>query len=421
MGRRLKEIRGCLLIGILILAVSMSVAALAGRRAFVDYEKEVRSGITALLGAVKEQYPDVREEELISILNGNSKQAQGEKVLRQYGITDDIMVFAVAERSERQILVTVSGCVAAAGLLLMLLFFLFWRRREKRLEKLTEYIRRVQRRDYSLALSENSEDELSHLQNELYKLTVMLKEGMEREKRQREAVSDAVSDISHQIKTPMTSMQIMTDNLLESRDMPQELRVRFLREIARQIEGVNWLVQTLLRLSRLDADVVEFERDRICAADLAEAVCERLAVFAEVREVSLAVTGDTGAYIFADESWSEEALANIVKNAIEHSRAGQTVTIHIEENDVYTKIEVKDTGEGIAPEDIRHIFDRFYRAKNASPDSVGIGLAMAKTIVEKQGGYIMADSKEGKGTVFTIKYMKLFFKESPESHLLSLE
>lgn len=111
---------------------------------------------------------------------------------------------------------------------------------------------------------------------------------------------------------------------------------------------------------------------------------------------------------------------NIVKNAVEHSRNGTAVTISISENDVYTEIKVRDCGEGIAGEDVKHIFERFYRARNAAGDSVGIGLALAKTIIGKQGGYIMVDSKEGEGTTFTVKYMKLFLKESPKSHSLSL-
>ena len=133
------------------------------------------------------------------------------------------------------------------------------------------------------------------------------------------------------------------------------------------------------------------------------------------------MTGSREAVFYGDEGWCAEAFANLVKNAVEHSSAGQTVTIHIQENDIYMKLEIIDQGEGIAPEDCKHIFDRFYKAKNASPGSIGIGLAMAKSIVEKQGGYISIDSTEGEGTVVTIKFMKIFYRKSPESHLLSLE
>lgn len=406
---------GVILLGCILVSFGVS------RRVFRSYESEVRDKVAAILGTVKEQYPDIREEELIQILNADGNKAAGEQLLLEYGITKQVMLFASDAGYEKHFGTTVIISVAVCGICLIALFLGFYQKREQRLKELTEYIRHVQRGDYSLALSDNSEDELSLLQNELYKLTVMLREGLEREKHQREAVLEAVSDISHQLKTPMTSMQIMTDNLMEAENMPGEVRMRFLREISKQIEGISWLVQALLRLSRLDADVVEFASEKICAAELAEGVCDRLAVLAEVKGVSLQVIGSKEAEFYGDEGWCAEALTNLVKNAVEHSYEGGTVAVCIQENDIYIKMEVKDTGEGISPEDCRHIFDRFYKAKNASPGSVGIGLAMAKAIVEKQGGYITVDSKEGEGTTVTIKYMKLFYGKSPESHLLSVE
>lgn len=420
MERKKKVIQYSLYAGVLV-GICMLAVLLVSRYLFEEYQTEVRSRMAAMLGTIEKQYPDVRKDELIKLLNADENVSGGEKLLSKYGITDRMMVFSVDTAYQRRFGLLAAAGTGICGVSLLVLFLLFYRKRELRLQKLTEYMQRVQRRDYSLSLADNSEDSLSRLQNEIYKLTVMLKEGMEREKHQREAVLLAVSDISHQLKTPMTSMQIMTDNLIEAEHMPEQVRLRFLREIARQIEGVNWLVQALLRMSRLDADVVTFAHERICAAEFAETVCDRLAVLAEVKEVKLAVTGSREAVFYGDEGWCAEAFANLVKNAVEHSSAGQTVTIHIQENDIYMKLEIIDQGEGIAPEDCKHIFDRFYKAKNASPGSVGIGLAMAKSIVEKQGGYISIDSTEGEGTIVTIKFMKIFYQKSPESHLLSLE
>lgn len=386
-----------------------------------SYEKQIRTSVGSLLGAVREQYPDIREEELIAVLNQEETDSRGEKLLEQYGIPGEVSVIAALEPRKQKIVLAAGLGVLAAGGVLLAVFFLFLRGRERRLAELTEYMGRVSRHDYSLALSENSEDELSHLQNELYKITVMLKEAAERDRQQREALQQSVSDISHQLKTPLTSVQILLDNLLEDGEMEASVRFRFLEEISRQTEGVNWLIGALLKLSRLDADVVEFAHERIRIADMMEEICQKLAVLAEVKEVTLLVQGKKNAFIWGDYQWNTEALMNIVKNAIEHSKNGTAVTITISENEVYTEIAVKDCGEGIAPEEVKHIFERFYRAGNAAKDSVGIGLAMAKTIIEKQSGYIMVDSKEGEGTIFTVKYLKIYLKESPKSHFPSLK
>ena len=421
MGSRKKKgfwgwVRMCVLITIAAALLAAFFAWLQCR----SYEKQMRSSIGSLLAEVVKQYPDIREEELIAVLNRETAGSDGEKLLNQYGITKEVAVIAAMEREKRKTSFAAGLGALAAGALLLLAFYLYIRERERRLSELTGYMRKLSRRDYNLALIENSEDELSHLQNELYKVTVMLKEAAERDRLQRQAVQESVSDISHQLKTPLTSVQILLDNLMEDGEMEEQMRFRFLKEISRQMEGVNWLIGALLKLSRLEADVVEFAHERILVADMMEIICQKLAVLAEVKEVELILRGKTKVFIWGDLQWNTEALLNIVKNAIEHSRSHTAVTITVAENDVYTEVVISDCGEGIAPEEIKHIFDRFYRAGNAAKDSVGIGLAMAKAIIEKQGGYIMADSKEGEGTTFTIKYMK-YFTESPKSHFPSLQ
>lgn len=419
-SRKKKGFWSCVRISVLIILAASLLVIFFTWQQCRSYEKQMRSSIGSLLEEVIKQYPDIREEELIAVLNRETADLDGEKLLNQYGITEEVAVIAAMEREKQKTALAAGLGVAAAGILLLLVFFLYIKGRERRLSEMTEYMRRLSRRDYNLALLENSEDELSHLQNELYKVTVMLKEAAERDRTQREAIQESVSDISHQLKTPLTSVQILLDNLMEDGEMEEQMRFRFLKEISRQIDGVNWLIGALLKLSRLEADVVEFERKRIRVADMMDKICRKLAVLAEVREVELIVQGEKKVFIWGDLQWNTEALTNVVKNAIEHSRSHTAVTITIAENDVYTEIAVSDCGEGIASEEIKHIFDRFYRAGNAAKDSVGIGLAMAKAIIEKQGGYIMVDSKEGEGTTFTIKYMKLF-SESPKSHFPSLQ
>lgn len=233
----------------------------------------------------------------------------------------------------------------------------------------------------------------------------MLKETAEIAVASKEALSKSVSDISHQLKTPLTSILILLDNLNESENMDNDTRKDFLREISKQIKDMNFLVIALLQLSRLDAGVVEFLNEEINLSIMINEIKNNLEIMSEVKNVELDIKGKKDVYINGDYNWNKEAIQNIVKNAIEH--ASSKVTIDITENDVYCKLEITDDGGGINEDDIKHIFERFYKASNSSENSIGIGLSLAKEIIEKQNGYITVESKIGMGSKFIIKYMKI--------------
>ena len=223
---------------------------------------------------------------------------------------------------------------------------------------------------------------------------------------QKAALADSVADISHQLKTPLTSVMVLMDNLAENPDMDRNLRQRFMSEITRQFTGMSWLISTLLKLSRLDAGVVELQKAPFNMRAFVEEVLQRLEMAAEWGQVSFSLDIPESAVLDADKKWTAEALLNIVKNAVEHSPAGSLVEISGEENDVYAVLAVRDYGAGLAREELQKLFMRFYNGRGAREDSTGIGLALAKEIVEKQGGYISVDSLEGKGNLFQIKFLK---------------
>lgn len=237
----------------------------------------------------------------------------------------------------------------------------------------------------------------------------MLKEEAENSISQKEALAMSVSDISHQLKTPLTSVLILLDNLSQSDNMDKVTREKFISEIARQIEGMNWIVISLLKLSRLDAGVVDFSNIKIDANKLIENILSNLEIMAELKNVSFKVENirKEKAYFNGDYNWNKEAIQNIIKNAIEHTKENLKVTIQIEENDVYTSISITHEGNGISAKDLKHIFDRFYKSENSSENSFGIGLSLSKSIIEKQNGYIGVETKEGKGTSFKVKYIKI--------------
>ena len=188
--------------------------------------------------------------------------------------------------------------------------------------------------------------------------------------------------------------------------MEEETKKQFTHEIRRQIEWMNWLILALLKLSRLDANVEEFHQEKISLEKLIQNVIQNLAIPIEIKNQNIIVDGKEDSHFEGDYKWQQEAVTNIVKNCIEHNKDGGNIFIKYEENNLYTKISIKDEGEGISKEDLRHIFERFYKGKNSSENSVGIGLALAKSIIEKNNGMITCKSEEGKGTEFVIKYMK---------------
>ena len=234
----------------------------------------------------------------------------------------------------------------------------------------------------------------------------MLKESAEISIKEKTQLSDSIADISHQIKTPITSIRIMLDNIKENPQMDEATKNEFINDISNQVDWISSLVISLLKLARLDAGVIELNRQEIKVEELVQNVVRNLAILLEVKNVSVEVNIPDGAVFFGDYSWQLEALTNIVKNSIEHSRENSKIYIIAESNNFFLKIIVKDEGNGILKEDIKHIFDRFYKSKNSSEDSIGIGLSLAKSIIEKDNGYIEVTSKLEKGTEFEIKYMR---------------
>ena len=187
--------------------------------------------------------------------------------------------------------------------------------------------------------------------------------------------------------------------------MDENTKQAFIYEISRQIEWINWLIISLLKLSKLDSGTVEFTTKEIDVGNLINDVIKKLSIPIEIKNQNI-IVNDNAAKFTGDYNWQLEAITNIVKNAIEHTPENKNIYINYEENNIYTKITIRDEGNGIDSNDIKHIFERFYKCKNSSENSVGIGLALSKAIIEKDNGYITCFSKVNEGTVFEIKYMK---------------
>ena len=289
------------------------------------------------------------------------------------------------------------------GAAFIVMYFFFTGKRYADIAELDSYLVKVLAGGEVPDITDQQEGELSILKNNIYKATTTLNYQKELLANDKKALSDAIADISHQLKTPLTSMMVMND-LLGSEEDPEK-RAEFLRTQSGQLDRMNWLVQTLLKLSKIDAGTIVMKPEEILARPLIAEVIKPFEVQMDIKNIACGISlEDT--VIKCDRNWTLEALQNIVKNCIEHMEDGGRLDISCEETNLFAQIVIKDTGCGIAEEDIPHIFERFYKGKNAGKDSVGIGLALAKSIMEGQHGDILVSSKEGVGTEFKVRFYK---------------
>lgn len=291
----------------------------------------------------------------------------------------------------------------ALGIILSVVFYVFTKQRYRKIEELNDYLSEVCSGNYELAVNDNAEGELSILKNNLYKVMILLRTASEDAKKDKLYLADSLADISHQLKTPLTSMMIITEVLQDEKD--EEKRAGFIRIIEEQLERMKWLITTLLKLSKLDADTADFNMKSLNCADIIDRSINPFLVQAEIRKIK--ISKHVNPFIFTgDENWSVEALENIIKNCLEHTSDGGTLNINTNSTTIYNEIEISDNGSGIAKEDLPHIFERFYHGKNSSAESVGIGLALSKAVFSKENANIDVKSKEGIGTKFTIRFYK---------------
>lgn len=368
------------------------------------YSKIVNEKINDIINNVMEKYPEVKEEDILKIIN--NRDDSSENILEKYGYDDELSYIKELRENINKNLINTAVLIGIFGIASLSIFMRYVLIQEKELKEINEYIKEVNNKNYSLKIEDNKDGELSRLRNELYKTTVILREAAENSEEEKEKLSIAIADISHQLKTPLTSIRIMLDNISDNPDMPQEIREDFIQDISKQVEHMSSLVISLLKIAKFDAGTIKMENEEIDAKKLIDSVINNLAILIEIKEIEVITKIDEKAIFIADYKWQQEALTNILKNAIEHSQPKSNIYIIVENTSIFLKIKIKDEGQGIEQKDLKHIFERFYRAKNCNEDSIGIGLSLAKTIIEQNNGYIKVTSEVGKGTLFEIKYIK---------------
>lgn len=360
--------------------------------------------VAKLFSIVNEKYPDLTIEEFVDELNNEDEYDS--KLLNLYGIDlyDD-----VASLSSKKILnemyITDLFILILSSFIIIIIINIYIGKNNKDIKKLIYYVEEINKKNYKLDMISNKEGYLSILQNEIYKTMVMLKESAVNSLSDKQKLKNSLSDISHQLKTPLTSISIMLDNIIDNEDMEDDIRNDFIMDIKREIVNINFLVYNILKLSLFDTNTVKLKKEIISINKVIEDAIKNVSLLADLKNIEIKLENEKTADVKLDFKWEVEALTNIIKNSIEHSYEEGIVLINVEATDLYTEVMIKDFGCGIDKKDIKNIFKRFYKL-NDNDNGFGIGLSLAKEIIEADNGRIKVKSELGKGTSFIIRYMK---------------
>lgn len=360
------------------------------------YTKNYNITVAKLCALIHEKYPDVSDGSIAAILNDSSIDSDdtnlkaADKLLKKYGIDmeKDSAVLSNEKALKGALWLDIFLVVLFAGgfcIYIVLIRFSF----KRQVRQAADYLRRINQGDYRLVMADSTEGEISILK-------------------------DALSDISHQLKTPLTSLSINLENLEGNPDMASENRNRIMRRAKRDVDNISHMVQAIFKLSRLEADVVEFDEKDTLLSEIVSEAADNVMALCDLRDIRLSIDegSDKDACIHADAYWQCEAITNIVKNAVEHAES--EVKIGFYRYEMYAEITVQNDGEAISDEDKKHIFTRFYSGSGQPADSIGIGLSLAEAIVRHDNGYILVEyckkdvlneKNECSGTRFVVRYL----------------
>lgn len=372
---------------------------------YKTYTKNFNNKISAIINVIKKDYPKITDKEIIEIINNDTLKTND--FFNKYGIdVNNKSILIKNDRDYHKFLAINLSFLTITVAILLIIYIRYNYKKEKDIKDIIKCIEQINKKNYEIQIDSISEDELSILKNEIYKTTIMLKETAENSNKDKLNLKKSLEDISHQLKTPLTSILVMLDNIIEDSNMEEKIRNDFIVDIKRNVLNINFLVQSLLKLSKFDANTIHFVKQENDLKTIVEESIKNVSTLCDLRNINIKLNIKENSKIICDDKWQIEALTNIIKNAIEHSKNNSNIIINIENNNVYSMIEVIDFGEGIAKKDIKHIFERFYKCKNTKTDSIGIGLALAKTIVEEDKGTISVESNKLE-TKFIIKYYKI--------------
>lgn len=365
------------------------------------YKEKYNMFVNNIISVIKEKYPDISNKNIIDILNNKTNL----NYLNEYGIdVDDEFALISMHKENKKILIINNVILGSFILVLSIILIINKNYENNKLEEIIHLIEEINKKNYNLNIKGTDETMISKLKNEIYKTVVMLKNDADNSLKDKLIIKTYLEDISHQLKTPLTVINISLDNLIDNPNMDEKNRNEFISKISKEVTNINNLIQNLLKLSKFDVNVINFVNKSVSIKEFINKSIDKISLIADLKNINIKVNILNDFSLNIDLNWQIEALSNIVKNAIEHSNENDIVYINCNDNKIYSKIEIINNGI-INDKDLNKIFDRFYTNKKGYSESVGIGLSLAKNIIEKNNGKIDVYSKDGK-TIFTIKYYK---------------
>lgn len=365
------------------------------------YKEKYNMFVNNIISVIKEKYPDISNKNIIDILNNKINL----NYLNEYGIDVDDEFALISMQKENKKIFIINNVILGSFILALSIILIINKNYEnKKLEEIIYLIEEINKKNYNLNIKGTDETMISKLKNEMYKTVVMLKNDADNSLKDKLIIKTYLEDISHQLKTPLTVINISLDNLIDNPNMDEKNRNEFISKISKEVTNINNLIQNLLKLSKFDVNVINFVNKSVSIKEFINKSIDKISLIADLKNINIKVNILNDFNLNIDLNWQIEALSNIVKNAIEHSNENDMVYINCNDNKIYSKIEIINNGI-INDKDLNKIFDRFYTNKKGYSESVGIGLSLAKNIIEKNNGKIDVYSKDGK-TIFTIKYYK---------------
>lgn len=400
-----KEVKKILFLNLIYFFIIIIIGLVLSLYSFNLYKKNLIRNNSVLVGNILKNHPELEEEIINELVLNNDTYDYGVKILNKYGLDDPKYFDYLKLNNElkQNIILTNILFIIILFMLVSITYLIFIKNQYRKINKIDKYMNKILNNDYSLDIRDYVEGDISTLKNDVYKMTIKLKEQTELSIKDKKYLEETLADISHQIKTPLTSMYVIND-ILSDNDLDKKSQIEFLNKNRNQLERIEWLVTTLLKISRLDSGMVTLKRDNINIKDLIKKTIEPIKIMAELKNILIETNVETSNF-YLDFNWTLEALTNILKNACEHTHNNGSIKIEVNENPLYLNIKIIDNGVGISESDKKHIFDRFYKGKT-NKDSIGIGLNMAKKIINLQNGEIECISKINEGTTFDIKFYK---------------
>lgn len=401
-----KEVKKFIITEVILFVFVLLVMAAFNTILFVQYKNTLIENNSYVMAAIVEKHPELESEVINHLIKGDTDVEKGYQILEKYGLTDVDSLNYIQRMQSLRDKIHVYNFTFTIFLFgsLSAIYFFFMKKQHQKIEEINKYMVNLLNGDYSMDIRDYDEGTMSNLKNDIYRITVLLKNQSERDKKAKKDLEDVLSDISHQLKTPLTSMYVISDLLMDDK-LEDSMRKEFVHKNRVQLERIEWLVTSLLKISRLDSGTIVLKEETVNVQKLIEKAKEPIAIAVELKKQKIKIEGDPTVCMKADFHWTVEALLNILKNAHEHSGEGSTIEVHYTDNSLYTEINVKDYGEGMDEKDKRNVFKRFYKG-NSNKESIGIGLNMAFMIVHKENGDITVQSEKGKGTTFSIRIYK---------------